>query len=122
MKLQYEDNLMKQKESAAKEKENHIHAIITLSANLEISLGKEDIFLIQLKGNINNIKKILAEVEKNENPSDKTRIFKTITSSIIGLKFTDVVDAKENSIWTKDEIFDLQKAVKKFSVDQRHIK
>ena len=116
MKLQYEDNLRRQKESAAKEKENHIQAVITLAANLEIILSKEDIFHIQLNGKIDNIKKILAEVEKNENPRDKTRTFKTMTSSILGLKFIDVVEAKENSIWTKDEIFALQKAVKKFPV------
>ena len=37
-----------------------------------------------------------------------------MTSSLLGLKFSDVDEYKENSIWTKEEIFSLQRCVKKF--------
>ena len=116
MKSQYEDNLKRQKESVAKEKENYIQALITLAGNLGISLSKEDIFNIEFNGKIDNIKRILAEVEKKDDPKEKARTYKLMTSSTLYLKFLDVADKKESSIWTKDEMVALTKAVKKYPV------
>lgn len=114
MKFQYEDNLRKQKEMLVKERENYIQNLISLSESLNINLSKEDVFHINLNGKTDTIKKIIYEIEIKESPNEKVRIFKNMTSSLLGLKFSDVDEYKENSIWTKEEIFSLQRCVKKF--------
>jgi DnaJ family protein C protein 2 len=120
MKFQYEDNLRKQKEMQAKERETYIQTLISLADTLQINLGKEDLFHINLNGKVDTIKKILAEIEKKEITSDKVRIFKNMTSSLLGLKFADFEESKENSIWTKEEIFALQRSVKKYPVGTKN--
>lgn len=120
MKIQYEENLKRQKEALAKERENHIQYVISLASTLDINLSKEDTFHINLNGKVDTIKKILAEVEKKENINEKVRIYKNMTSSLLGLKFSDMDDTKENFIWTKEEIFALQRAVKKYPVGTKN--
>jgi len=120
MKFQYEENIRKQKEMQAKERETYIQNLISLSENLNINLSKEDLFHINLNGKVDTIKKIITEIELKESPNEKVRIFKLMTSSLLGLKFSDVDDSKENSIWTKEEIFSLQRCVKKYPVGTKN--
>jgi len=61
----------------------------------------------------------LNEVNNKEENNEKIKIYKTLSSSYLGLKIKEE-DVTENSIWKKEEINNLQKAVKKFPAGTRN--
>ncbi len=115
MKKQHEENLKRQQEILVKERLTLIEDVIKLSEDFGLNLSQDDKFQIQLNGKIDNIKPIINEVKlKPEN--EKKSILKNMLKSAFNLKYAD--DSKETSntasLWKKDEINALQKAVKKF--------
>jgi DnaJ family protein C protein 2 len=120
MKLQYEENLRRQKENITKERDTLVECMISLGEEIGINLSKEDKFHINLNGKTEMMKKILSEIQSKSELNDKIRLFKNMTSATMGLVFSDMEKEKENSIWKKDEIFALQKAVKKFPVGTKN--
>jgi DnaJ family protein C protein 2 len=115
MKKQYEENLKRQQEMLVKERLTLIEDIIKLSEELGLGLSQDDKFQIQLNGKIDNIKPIIKEVQEKAS-NEKKSILKNMLKSVFNLKFAD--DSKEVSnnvsLWKKEEINSLQKAVKKF--------
>lgn len=114
MKKQYEENLKKQQEMLVKQREEMINSLIELATTLGMKLDDHNVFQISLNGKIDNIKQILAEIEKENTTVDKKRVYRNMTYTVLGCKFNTVESASENMIWKKEEISNLQKAVKKF--------
>lgn len=85
---------------------------LTIKNDLCYDLSKDEIFQIELNTSIDNMTQVLKEIDAANNLDDKLKAFKTSASKFFGLKFTD--DTKESSIWTKDEVYNLQRAVKKY--------
>jgi len=115
MKKQYEENLIKQQELKIKERENLIKNVIQLAEGIGIGLSKEDVFQINLNAKAENLKQMITEITNKEQKEEKIRTFKSLSIAYLGFKLPDV-NFKEDSIWKKDEINSLQKAVKKFPV------
>jgi DnaJ family protein C protein 2 len=115
LKKQYEDNAKRQQENIVKEKQNVIEAIISLAAEIGITLSSDDVFQIHLNGKTEPIKAILNEVMAKEETKEKVTMYKMLTKSAFSLKFADDFE-KTNapSLWKKDEIIALQKATKKY--------
>jgi len=117
LKKQYEENLKKQQENTIKERELMINTLISSAETIGVKLSKDDIFQIQLNGKTVTIKTILNELDSKDDVDSKIRIFKNMTGSTFGLKFAEDANAKhtkEENIWKKEEINNLQKGVKKF--------
>lgn len=125
LKKQQEENLKRQQEMIIKEKKDTLEGVINLSKELGIVLSSEDKFQIELNGKTDTCKTILNEVLSKENIKDKISVYKNLTKSFFGVKFTEennkdnVGSSSSNSIWKKEEIHALQKAVKKFPAGLR---
>lgn len=115
-----EENLKKQQELLAREKEEMIKNVINLAEQLGISLSKDDIFTINLNAKTENLKNVLSENEKAKSKEDKIKLYKNMTSSLLGVKYQDKSLHQESMIWKKDEIISLQKASKKFPVGTKN--
>jgi len=113
-KRQQEENLKKQQEMLAREKEEMIKNVINLGESLGINLSKDDIFTINLNAKLDNLKSIINENEKSNTKEEKKKNFKVMTSTLLGIKYTDNTSLEESMIWKKDEVIALQKASKKF--------
>lgn len=119
-KRQQEENLRKQQEMLAREKEELIKSVINLSENLGIELSKDDIFQINLNAKLDNLKNVLNQNEKFQSKEEKVKSYKTLTSSLFGIKYNDQASLEESMIWKKDEVIGLQKASKKFPVGTKN--
>jgi DnaJ family protein C protein 2 len=113
MKKEHEENLKRQQERLVKERQELTAGLFALAEELGIQITKEDKFLIELNANIEKLKTIITQVATKESQADKLRIFVNLSNANLGLKLKSEV-VSENTIWKKDEIIALQKAVKKF--------
>jgi len=95
-----------------KQKEEYYLSLIDLFNRLKISLTESDIFQIKLNINLETMKLIINEVSKIIDENEKTKKLKSFANTYYSLKFED--NEKESTIWKKEDIFLLQKAVKKF--------
>ena len=111
IKREYEENLRLQQEKLIKEKEELLEKVLSLAESLKIDITKDDIFTIHLNANIEKLKTILTQVE--ENNDGKEKLFITNANQLLGLKLKSE-DCFESTIWKKEEIHLLQKAVKKY--------
>jgi DnaJ homolog subfamily C member 2 len=118
LKKQQEENLKRQQEMIIKEKKDTLESVINLAGELGITLSSEDKFQIELNGKTDTCKTVLNEVLAKEDKKDKITVYKNMTKSFFGVKFTDDVEKSNsgntNSLWKKEEIHALQKAVKKY--------
>eukprot|EP00340_Litonotus_pictus_P007736 CAMPEP_0170521924 /NCGR_PEP_ID=MMETSP0209-20121228/7342_1 /TAXON_ID=665100 ORGANISM="Litonotus pictus, Strain P1" /NCGR_SAMPLE_ID=MMETSP0209 /ASSEMBLY_ACC=CAM_ASM_000301 /LENGTH=560 /DNA_ID=CAMNT_0010809127 /DNA_START=34 /DNA_END=1716 /DNA_ORIENTATION=+ len=113
IKLEYEERKKREAEELALLKKTLYEKLLdTVKNTLNINLTSNDLFTIQLNHSVDTTKTILSEIEMQTSTEDKIRKFKELGNKKLGLKFVD--DKKESSIWSKEEIFNLQKAVKKF--------
>lgn len=119
-KRQQEENQRKQQEMLAREKEEMIKNVINLGENLGINLSKDDIFQVNLNAKLDNLKNILNENEKFSSKEEKVKCYKSLTSSLLGVKYNDQTSLEESMIWKKDEVIALQKASKKFPVGTKN--
>jgi DnaJ family protein C protein 2 len=111
MKKEYEENLRLQQERLIKEKEELLDKALSLAVSLNIEITKDDKFTIHLNANIEKLKTILTLVE--DNSDDKAKVFITNANQLLGLKLK-CDESNESTIWKKEEIHLLQKAVKKY--------
>ena len=114
---QHEEKLKRQQELKAQEKEMLSKEIINLGKRINIQLTSEEIFLLNLNSNIDKLKDVITQCSKCNNELDKKKTYVTLCKSYFAMKLKcDVVDKEQgsNSMWTKEEIILLQKAVKKF--------
>jgi len=102
----------------AKQKDEYYLFIIELFSSLDIKLSDSDVFQIKLNINLEIMKNILSEVASLSERSDKAQKLKSLANTHYKLNFK--VDQKESTIWKKEEIFALQKAVKKFPVGSKN--
>jgi len=83
LKRQYEENMKKQQEMLAKEKEDLMNRAISLAESIELKLTKDNIFQIQLNAKIDNLKIIINEVESKEDPLEKIKTYKKFGDNIL---------------------------------------
>lgn len=115
-----EENQRKQTENLAREKEESIKSVINLGESLGINLSKDDIFQVNLNAKLENLKNILNENQKFNIKQDKVKSYKSMTSTLLGIKYNDQASLEESMIWKKDEVIALQKASKKFPVGTKN--
>jgi len=101
-------------ENLAREKEEMLKNIINLGESLSINLSKDDIFNIQLNAKLENMKNLLAEIDKLETKENKVKSYKMLTKQYFGIKYNDNIALEESMMWKKEEVIALQKASKKF--------
>ena len=112
----HEEEKERKKEMLLKEKEELSNKILNIIKENNIKINNDDIFQFNLNSKNDSLKEFLEEIEK----VDKKEIKKTIIEKckkIFGMKFKDEIkeeDEKKESIWTKEEMFLLQKGVKKY--------
>ena len=112
----HEEEKERKKEMLLKEKEELSNKILNIIKENNIIINNDDIFQFNLNSKNDSLKEFLEEIEK----VDKKEIKKTIIEKckkIFGMKFKDEKkeeDEKKESIWTKEEMFLLQKGVKKY--------
>jgi len=114
LKLEYEEKVRKQKEAQEKLKETLFTDLIKLFETLNLKLTESDIFQIKININIDTLKLIINEVESQTNEIEKVKKIKTLSNTYYSLKFQD--DEKNSTMWKKEELFSLQKAMKKFPI------
>jgi len=119
-KRQVEENQKKQQEMLAREKEEMIKNVISLGEGLGINLSRDDIFQVNLNAKSDNLKNILNTNEKFSSKEEKVKSFKSLTSTLLGIKYNDQASLEESMIWKKDEVIALQKASKKFPVGTKN--
>lgn len=118
-KKQQEENLKKQQEMLVREKEELLKNVIQYAEVLGIQLSKDDVFLIQLNGKLDNLRLINNELEKTPTREEKIRVYKNMTTSSYGIKYSNDKSLEESMFWKKDEIIALQKAFKKIPAGTR---
>ena len=113
MKREYEENLRQQQERLIKEKEELYSNVLSLAEGLGVEISKDDKFTIGLNGSIDSFRAIFnGTIEKPEDERVKTFIL--LANQLLGLKLKTEENTSESTIWKKEEIHMLQKAVKKY--------
>ena len=113
MKVEREEQLKKEKEELQKEKDFLLMVIKNLMAENNLLLTDENFFQMEINAKTFNLKIVLMELDKFKNDSlQLVKTFKSLANTHFALKFAD--DSKDSTLWMKDEIVLLQKAVKKF--------
>jgi DnaJ family protein C protein 2 len=113
MKREYEENQRIQQERLVKEKEELLSNVLSLAEGLNVEINNNDKFTINLNGNIECFKAIFnGTIEKPENERVKTFIL--LANQLLGLRLKSEDNIDESTIWKKEEIHLLQKAVKKY--------
>ena len=112
----HEEEKAKMREMKMKEKEELSNKILNLINQYDIKTNNDDLFQFKLNSNNQNLKELTEELEKIQ---DKKNIKMEIIEkckNYFGMKFKDEKNEEEKneSIWTKEEMFLLQKGVKKF--------
>ena len=113
---QHEEEKERKKEMKIKEKEELSNKILNIIKENNIKINNDDIFQFNLNSKNESLKEFLEQIEK----VDKKEIKKEIIDkckNFFGMKFKDEKkeeDEKKESIWTKEEMFLLQKGVKKY--------
>ena len=112
---QHEEEKERKRELKIKEKEELSNKILNIIKENNININNDDIFQFNINSKNESLKEFLEQIEK----VDKKEIRKEIIEkckNIFGMKFKDEKkeDEKKESIWTKEEMFLLQKGVKKY--------
>ena len=116
---QHEEEQLKKKQMLEKEKQEYTDKILNLYKENNIKINDEDLLQFNLNLKVDTIKEILSFIDTNCN-NDKKEIRKNLiekSKQFFGMKFKDEKINNENNndvIWTKDEMFLLQKGVKKY--------
>ena len=112
----HEEEKERKKQMIIKEKEELSNKILNIIKENDIKINNDDIFQFNLNSKNDTLKEFLEQIEK----VDKNELKKTIIEkckNYFGMKFKDEKkeeEEKKESIWTKEEMFLLQKGVKKF--------
>ena len=113
---QHEEEKERKKEMKIKEKEELANKILNIIKENNIKINDDDIFQFNINSKNESLKEFLEKIEKVDKKDLKKEIIENC-KSIFGMKFKDEKkeeEEKKESIWTKEEMFLLQKGVKKF--------
>ena len=112
----HEEEKERKKEMLMKEKEELSNKILNLIKENEIKINNDDIFQFNINSKNDSLKEFLEQIEKVDKKDIKKEIIEKC-KNIFGMKFKDEKNEeneKKESIWTKEEMFLLQKGVKKY--------
>ena len=112
----HEEEKERKKEKLMKEKEELSNKILNIIKENEIKINNDDIFQFNINSKNDSLKEFLEQIEKVDKKDIKKEIIEKC-KNIFGMKFKDEKNEeneKKESIWTKEEMFLLQKGVKKF--------
>ena len=112
----HEEEKERKKEMLMKEKEELSNKILNIIKENEIKINNDDIFQFKINSKNDSLKEFLEQIEKVDKKDIKKEIIEKC-KNIFGMKFKDEKNEeneKKESIWTKEEMFLLQKGVKKF--------
>ena len=116
---QNEEEKERQKQIRLKEKEDLEIEILNIIKENNIKINDNDIFQFKLNSNNDSLKEFLQHITKLEK-ENKSLLKKEIIEkcdSLFGMKFKEEKkeeSEKKDSIWSKEEMFLLQKGVKKY--------
>ena len=116
---QNEEEKERQKQIKLKEKEDLELKILNIIKESNIKINDNDIFQFKLNSNNDSLKEFLQHITKLEK-ENKSLLKKEIIGkcdSLFGMKFKEEKkeeSEKKDSIWSKEEMFLLQKGVKKY--------
>ena len=116
---QNEEEKERQKQIRLKEKEDLELKILNIIKESNIKINDNDIFQFKLNSNNDSLKEFLQHITKLEK-ENKSLLKKEIIEkcdSLFGMKFKEEKkeeSEKKDSIWSKEEMFLLQKGVKKY--------
>ena len=115
-KYEYEKKI--EKEKKIQEKKNLIESYFNFAVDLNIKLDDEDKFQLNLNSNLDNLKSLINKIKNIENQKDKKNEFINLSKNFFAMKIKSEIQENNNNnnnnIWTKEEMFLLQKGVKKF--------
>ena len=112
----HEEEKERKKEMKLKEKEELSNKILGIIKENNIKINNDDIFQFNINSNNESLKEFLQIIEKVDKKELKKEIIEKCRN-IFGMKFNDEKkedEEKKESIWTKEEMFLLQKGVKKY--------
>lgn len=113
LKLEKEEQIRKKQEELQREKVSLQQAIKDILSQNDFPLSEEQFFQVQLNAKNEALKSVVGELENCGNDREKLiRTWKTLAASHFAIKFQD--ESNESTLWNKEEIVALQKAVKKF--------
>ena len=112
----HEEEERKKKEMLNKEKEDLTNQFLNYGKNLNIKFDNEDEFIFKLNFKISKVKEVLDKCDKINDISEKKKLYIRLCRNEFAMKIkSEESELKENNlIWTKEEMFALQKGVKKF--------
>ena len=114
----YENEKKIEKEKKIQEKKNLIENYFKFAVDLNIKLDDEDKFQLNLNSNLDNLKSLINKINNIENQKDKKNEFINLSKNFFAMKIKSEIQENNNNnnnnIWTKEEMFLLQKGVKKF--------
>ena len=115
-KYEYEKKI--EKEKKIQEKKNLIESYFNFAVDLNIKLDDEDKFQLNLNSNLDNLKSLINKIKNIENQKEKKNEFINLSKNYFAMKIKSEIQENNNNnnnnIWTKEEMFLLQKGVKKF--------
>lgn len=114
MQVEYEERKKREAEEKIVKRKEMLNELLTvISKEIGFELSKDQVFNIELNANLENLEVTLTEIKAKETVEDKQKALKQMGNKYFGLKYED--ESKDSSsIWTKEEVGNLQKAVKKF--------
>jgi len=102
-----------------KEKECLLESLKMLLKESSFPLSDDEFFQIQINAKNDNLKSILNELQSCKNDTAQLiKNFKSLANLHFALKFAD--ESKDSTLWNKEEIVQLQKAVKKFPAGSKN--
>ena len=115
---QYEEEKERIKKKTLEEKEEMEKNIINIIKENNINMNEDDLFQFKLNSKNESLKECLdyiSKYEKEDNNIKKKEIMEKC-KSLFGMKFKEEIkeEKEKESIWTKEEMFLLQKGVKKY--------
>ena len=113
MKIERDEQLKKKQEELQREKEYLQLAVKNIVAEHNFILTEDQFFQIQLNANNENLRLIFSELEAcGKDSALLIKTFKNLANTHFAFKFQD--ETKDSTLWRKEEIVMLQKAVKKY--------
>lgn len=115
---QYEEEKERIKKKKLEEKEEMEKNIINIIKENNINMNEDDLFQFKLNSKNESLKECLdyiSKYEKEDNNIKRKEIMEKC-KSLFGMKFKEEIkeEKEKESIWTKEEMFLLQKGVKKY--------
>ncbi len=110
--LEYEENKKREIEEKAKKKNQLYEDLFKTIKELDINITSDDEFHIQINSSYDSLILITDEINKKTSKEEKIKAFFEIGSKYFGVKI--VSNTVENNVWDKNQLFNLQKAIKKY--------